>query len=359
MAELADALDLGSNGQPCRFKSCYPHQASFIVYMIITIISITLVLFTVFLLGLFSFVFSKRQENHPLLTYFSAKDFPNLEADPVEFLSAKKIKLRGFFYYYDRSTKHKALIVMPHGIGAGHHAYMHWIESFCAEGYLVLSYDNTGCQLSEGKGIKGIPQSIIDLKAALSYVKSTVYASYPIHVVGHSWGAYAAIRSESLTPKVQKIVAVAPLNNPTTLLASFIPFFTLLKPWIWLFHYVSFGQIGITSTSQVLKKTQIPTLVIAGDKDEAVPYKHHFKHYEMPADKNSFVHLHLAKGRRHNPYLTSKAENYVLDTILNGVKVIANEKDEAKKSAFASSIDYRLVGQHDKQIMRLILDFLS
>ena len=25
MAELADALDLGSSGQPCRFKSCYPH----------------------------------------------------------------------------------------------------------------------------------------------------------------------------------------------------------------------------------------------------------------------------------------------------------------------------------------------
>ena len=26
MAELADALDLGSSGKPCRFDSCYPHQ---------------------------------------------------------------------------------------------------------------------------------------------------------------------------------------------------------------------------------------------------------------------------------------------------------------------------------------------
>ncbi len=25
MAELADAPDLGSGGQPCRFDSCYPH----------------------------------------------------------------------------------------------------------------------------------------------------------------------------------------------------------------------------------------------------------------------------------------------------------------------------------------------
>ena len=26
MVELADTLDLGSNAQACRFKSCYPHQ---------------------------------------------------------------------------------------------------------------------------------------------------------------------------------------------------------------------------------------------------------------------------------------------------------------------------------------------
>ena len=26
MVELADTPDLGSGGQPCRFKSCYPHQ---------------------------------------------------------------------------------------------------------------------------------------------------------------------------------------------------------------------------------------------------------------------------------------------------------------------------------------------
>ena len=26
MAELADALDLGSSGRPCRFDSCYPQE---------------------------------------------------------------------------------------------------------------------------------------------------------------------------------------------------------------------------------------------------------------------------------------------------------------------------------------------
>ena len=40
MAELADALDLGSSGQPpCRFKSCYPHcrkNESSLAYSIIS-----------------------------------------------------------------------------------------------------------------------------------------------------------------------------------------------------------------------------------------------------------------------------------------------------------------------------------
>ena len=30
MAELADALDLGSSSSECRFDSCYPHRESLI-----------------------------------------------------------------------------------------------------------------------------------------------------------------------------------------------------------------------------------------------------------------------------------------------------------------------------------------
>lgn len=31
MVELADTMDLGSIGQPCRFKSCYPHIKTIIL----------------------------------------------------------------------------------------------------------------------------------------------------------------------------------------------------------------------------------------------------------------------------------------------------------------------------------------
>ena len=32
MAELADALDLGSSGRPCRFESCCPHSEKALVF---------------------------------------------------------------------------------------------------------------------------------------------------------------------------------------------------------------------------------------------------------------------------------------------------------------------------------------
>ena len=32
MAELADALDLGSSGRPCRFESCCPHSEKTLVF---------------------------------------------------------------------------------------------------------------------------------------------------------------------------------------------------------------------------------------------------------------------------------------------------------------------------------------
>ena len=37
MAELADALDLGSSSSECRFDSCYPHTRSLIITEMVVI----------------------------------------------------------------------------------------------------------------------------------------------------------------------------------------------------------------------------------------------------------------------------------------------------------------------------------
>ena len=326
---------------------------------LIYILAIVLVLLTLLTAFLLTFAFRGRQDNHPELKYFTALDFPGLEEDPVEFYSKHKIKLRGSFYYYDRGQKHQQMIVFPHGIGAGHHAYMHLIEAFCQKGFLVFSYDNTGCTLSEGKGIVGIPQAIIDLKYALKYLESTTYNQYPITVIGHSWGGYAAIRSGLFSNKIKRIVAIAPLNNPSQLLGTFSPIFKVLSPFVTLFHFLKFGFIGISTTEQILKKTKIFTLVISGDRDESVPIKTNFDRYKVASTKNNNVQVYLAKGHRHNPYLSFEAEAYVLDEILLKTKQLKNETDIAKKHDFFAHINYNLVGKHDDTIIDLMVKFIK
>lgn len=327
--------------------------------MIETIIIVTVVLIVISLLFLWGlhYIFSIRQNNNPLLKYFTANDFPNLEADPVSFKTAKKLTLKGFFYYYDRSEKHIGLVVVPHGIGAGHHAYMHFIEAICAQGYMVFSYDNTGCELSEGKGIKGIPQSVIDLKYALAYVSKTVYKDYLISVVGHSWGGYAALRSGFFSLPIHRIIAIAPLNNPVTLLTSISPVMKIFAPVIWLYHLIHFGPLGVQTSAYVLAKTKVKTLVIQGEKDEMVPIGKHYQQIVVSSKHNHQVTLSLNQ-HRHNPYLSFEAENYVLDDILKGVQKYRNSKDEEERKAFVNSIDYTKVGNHDQDVMQLIFNFL-
>ena len=56
-------------------------------------------------------------------------------------------------------------------------------------GYLVFSYDMTGCGESEGENIKGFAQFIIDAQNAVLYLKKQGLDK--IIAFGHSTGAYA------------------------------------------------------------------------------------------------------------------------------------------------------------------------
>jgi uncharacterized protein len=372
MAELADALDLGSNGQPCRFDSCYPHQTKkmhykhvlltqlaplFIPFIVILVLLLLGFFFTWFILKV---AFHRRYNNHPSLTYFTAADFPNLEADEVEFLSRRGHKLRGAFYYYDSSEGYEGVIVFPHGIGAGHHAYMHLIEQFTRQGYIVFSYDNTGCQLSEGSSIRGIPQAIVDLDDALTYLDKTTYADKPRFVVGHSWGGYAAIRSPFISKKVKKVIAIAPFNDVGELLSKYIPIMRLLKPFIRLVHRLQFQHPLVNrSSGSLLNQTRVPTLIISGEFDDDIPLKGNYTVFKQASEKNPNVTVVLATNHRHNPYLAKASEDYVLDTILKGTQLMAAEKDETKRKTFFASIDYTHIANHDEDVMKRMVDFLK
>lgn len=70
--------------------------------------------------------------------------------------------------------------------------YLPECEYFCRAGYAVLAFDGSGVGVSDGI-LYGLPQHILDLKACLDYVNSSLELNrFPLLLYGHSWGGYAA-----------------------------------------------------------------------------------------------------------------------------------------------------------------------
>ena len=83
------------------------------------------------------------------------------------------------------------MVIFAHGFGNGHHRYLEVINYIAKNGFQVFSYDATSFDESEGEGIKGFPQGVVDVISAIYYVKSIGYKEEDIILVGHSWGAYS------------------------------------------------------------------------------------------------------------------------------------------------------------------------
>jgi hypothetical protein len=74
-----------------------------------------------------------------------------------------------------------------------------------------------------------------------------------------------------------------------------------------------------------------------GEKDDDVPLKGNYDQFLNQTKGNKLVNIYLSKGHRHNPYLSNRAENYVIDTILQGTVKMAKETNLEKKEEFFPS----------------------
>ena len=136
--------------------------------------------------------FVNRFDDDGIIFYYSYKDFPGLLARPIEFRTPQGYLVKGNIYFYENHDK-ADLVVFCHGLGGGHRSYMREIELICQQGYEVLSYDNVGCWESEGENIRGLSEAINDLVSCMDFIAGTEgLKDRKLHVIGHSWGGYAA-----------------------------------------------------------------------------------------------------------------------------------------------------------------------
>ena len=226
--------------------------------------------------------------------WYSSEDYlRNYELYLVDYparkfkIPIKNYNLQGYMFgeLNDKPHEHsaseqnipKGLLIFSHGLWVDHKEYIAEITYLVEQGWQVLAYDGTGSGESEKSTTIGLVQSSLDLKAVLEYVADDdLLSRMPIATVGHSWGGFAA--ATNLGKNKLNIVASTPLSAyayPAEIalevlegiLGKFAYFF---YPAAWATNYARFGANHNINAVDVLKETEIPTLIIHGQNDNFI-----------------------------------------------------------------------------------------
>lgn len=324
------------------------------------IIAGIVIVFVVILISLFVGIMMKMAFNHrgdgtPRLRYLQAEDFPGLVADPIKFEGNKKQVLRGYLYYYARFISFKELVIFAHGIGAGHTAYTTEIERLAREGFLVLAFDYTGCAMSGGTAMKSLIQPIVDIDYALRYIESRPdIKELKRYVVGHSWGAYAALCSLLIKKgRVDKVVSISGFVSSSKAVVANRPLLNIIYPFIYMYGYWRYGRYATYNGKKAVCKSKKPILLIHGEIDSVMKPKASIDVLAKAAKKRETVEIIRVEGRGHLPYLTKRAEEY-----LHKVQI---DKGVIKSKAPVADydVDYKLITEEDEIVMKSIVAFLK
>lgn len=316
--------------------------------------------------GVLNLVFGKRCEGNLKLKYFTANDFKELKAEPIEFKSNKGQILRGNIYTKENISEYKGLIIFVHGMGAGHLSYTTEIDTLVKAGFIVIGYDNTGTCTSDGKCLNGFFQSVIDLKHALKFVKENEELNkYSVSLVGHSWGAYTVCQVLQFKPEIKSVVAMSGPNNVSNLICELMTTeikinCNFLKPFITLVNFLIFGSCGIKNTTDILKDTNVPILLLHGEKDKTVSLKNSLI-LEKDVLENNNIKVISYKDKFHNVYQTKESEEY-LNSVFGEISRLSREYKgkelEEKTEPIYKNIDYKKITEEDEEVMGAIINFI-
>lgn len=304
-------------------------------------------------------LFSRCNESD-LVFYFSAKDFENLVSEPFSFLSSANDTLKGYFYYYgDKIPDH--VVVFDHGMGAGHRAYMREIELLASHGYLVFSYDHTGCVESEGECTFGFGRSLGDLDACIKAIKEHPYCKgKKISVVGHSWGGFSTLNILALHPDICHIVAISgPISVRAMVEQSFSGIMKGYREHIMSIEREANPDYYHYNAVETLKDTTAEVMLIYSADDKVVKKASHYDPLLQALKDKPNVTLILTQGKAHNPNYTVEAVKYKDEFFKKLTKAQKKLTTAEQKKAFKESYDWYKMTEQDTEVWQRIFDTLN
>ncbi len=306
-----------------------------------------------------------RRDDDGTLFYFSLSDFEGLKRTPYSFKTKKGHTLRGYFYHYGEYSEFckNRLVVFDHGMGVGHRAYMKEIEMLARHGYLVYSYDHTGCTESDGEHIMGLSGSLADLDSCISSLKAEQgFSGNVISVVGHSWGGFSTLNILGYHPDIRSIVAISGFVSLRDMQKQVIP--AILSPFraqLYELEQETNPDYADSSAISALSSTDAPALIIHSLDDDSVSAKRHFHKLRSALSDKQNIHFLTLTDRMHNPTYIAAAVKYKAEFFKEHKARIKKNlhKDKAAQKAFLASYDWHKMTEQDEEIWQQIYEFLD
>ncbi|SFQ21541.1 hypothetical protein SAMN02910358_01145 [Lachnospiraceae bacterium XBB1006] len=236
---------------------------------------------------------------------FYVSDFEGLLRTKYEFKSNKGQKLAGYLYHV--GDDQRGIVVMAHGFGGGgHNNYLDCANYFAQHGYYVFAYDATGNDESEGKGVGGVPQGVVDLDYAISFVEeSGKFPKLPIVLFGHSWGAYSACAVLSYHPEVKAVIECSGFNKSSDLYESegkkqVGVGIHLMMPFVKLHEIIKYGDYATASAMKGFRESKASVMVVHSAEDPVVPREYGFLTYWKKYENDPRFTFETVADRLHN-----------------------------------------------------------
>jgi len=274
-------------------------------------------------------------------TYFTWKDIDQVKYPREElFFHSGRNKLQGFVY---GGLNNKGLVVISHGLGGSADSYFPLIMYFADRGWRVFAFNNTGVSGSEGRGVRGLTQSLLDLDAALAFIEnSDAFKGLPVMLAGHSWGGYAVCAVLNYNHRVNAVVSFAGYNKASEVLdevgvSAAGNAFYLLYPQLRAIERKLFGKAAKLSAVNGINKAGIPVIIVQSSNDHIIRadttsiYAHRSKISNPNAEiiykegANATGHEFVYCSVRQQEYMSRTNVSRAEDT--NFDKALANELD--------------------------------
>ena len=303
-----------------------------------------------------------RNDNPNGIFYFTAADFPGLQSHEWSFTSRMGHELKGWFYHYENPFPGR-LVVFDHGMGNGHRAYLREIERLAKAGYLVFSYDHTGCMESGGENTNGFAQSLKDLDDCMRALKKEpALSDRSFAVMGHSWGGFSTMNIASLHPDITHVVSMSGFISVSVMLEQIMtgPMKGARKG-LYELEKRSNGDFADFNAVESLGNTGARVLLIASADDPVVKKQYHFDVLQQALSGKENIRFLVTEHKGHNPSYTCDAVRYKDDFFARFQKLVKRKKLQtaAQQKAFMDTFDWWRMTEQDDAVWAVILETLE